>query len=139
MRFSRLCGLAVVLGAPCLNCVCGKDDEPYYGVDHSWPTQRPARQQGSSLLSRSQLESYLRYMEGCGEAYSHKLCGSNDADRIAINAAQPALQRNFTSAGYAKVSAPSKSFAVLEEFWNSYHEDYLEREEWAKGNVHTNH
>ena len=121
-----------------------------YGTEVSWPMQRKrtpfnlkndydATPQPFQLLFWRQWKAYQAHMDGCREAYPDDICASNDAERVSMNAAQPALQRNFTAAGYAKVLAPSKSLAVLQEFWNEYHDNYLVPEAWNEGNVYTNH
>jgi len=125
-------------------------DDRSYGTEVSWPMQRKrtpfnlkndydATPQPFQRLFWRQWEAYQAHMEGCREAYPGDTCATNDAERVSMNAAQPALQRNFTAAGYAKVLAPSKSLAVLQEFWNEYHDNFLVPEAWNEGNVYTNH
>jgi len=126
-----------------------------YGTEISWPMQHLDRLQ--FFMTHKQFRPYVdlafrggsesEFMAECRKAYSDDLCDTNKQERIAINAAQPALQRNFTSAGYAKVSAPSQSFAALLDFWDSNyyrydhnnHQNLVKEEEWQKGSVYTNH
>jgi hypothetical protein len=101
-----------------------------YGTEVSWPMQRHAA---------SSSPSYLNYMQGCYATYNQEQCDENEAERIAINAAQPSVQRNFTSAGYAKVQAPWASYTALRQFWDLYQADYQVTEDWDDANVYTNH
>jgi prolyl 4-hydroxylase len=78
-------------------------------------------------------------MGGCYTAYGDEVCDRNDEERIAINAAQPAAMRNYTSAGYAKVEAPAQAFRAVRRFWERHDVESLPREKWDAGNIYTNH
>lgn len=115
-----------------------------YGVDTSWPTQHEidsvGRKPKAGSLKFQQQEAYRAYMQGCIAAYnSRDLCVRSDNDRIAMNAAQPAYQTNFTAAGYAKVRAPEAAFDMLQDLWSTHYSDKLVKESWPAGNIYTNH
>lgn len=112
-----------------------------YGTEVSWPMQRAVEEkdQQTAAMTQSQRDAYETYMKGCSETYTPELCQQNEADRIAINAAQPSQLRNFTAAGYAKVQAPAKSFRLLKEFWEKHSAENLLTERWEAANTHVNH
>jgi len=108
-----------------------------YGTEVSWPMQR-----APPADAKYHNQNYEEFLKGCSEAYSAQVCRQNEQERLERNAAQPALQRNFTFAGYAKVDAPRQSWAVLQEFWDTYVTttlDDLKPEVWSRGDVYTNH
>jgi hypothetical protein len=109
-----------------------------YGTEVSWPMQRAINFYNSEIASE-QLQSYNLYMIGCYKAYGKELCDNREKERISINAIQPSFQRNFTSAGYAKIKLPNSIFRKLQDYWNSNHESDKTTERWEKGNIYTNH
>jgi prolyl 4-hydroxylase len=124
-----------------IGAVVSEEQSPY-GTDISWPTQYAIEILGepaTGTIAYSQKEAYLAYMKGCFEAYSEKECRHNDAERIAMNLAQPAFQTNFTSAGYAKVRAPAAAFAKIQRFWRTQPAEQIVKEKWASSNTYTNH
>jgi hypothetical protein len=108
-----------------------QQQQQHYGTEVSWPMQR----RGDFAESTQ----YRNYMQGCYDAYNQELCERSEAERIAINLAQPAVQRNFTAAGYAKVPAPASSYNTLRQFWDLYHSDNMQTEDWDEANIYTNH
>jgi prolyl 4-hydroxylase len=81
-----------------------------------------------------------QYMKGCYEAYTKELCDENEAIRLERNTHQPSwVPRNYTTAGYALVPAPSGAFAMLREFWDRFSPHHLRPEAWDAANVYTNH
>jgi len=107
-----------------------KEQKKPSGIDDSWPHQ-------SQVCHKRQL-AYKEYMEGCYEKAGKATCDNNDAERISLNRAQPALMTNFTSAGYAKVKSPEKAFRVLKQVWETK-QDYIVDEYWDEGSVYVNH
>lgn len=110
-----------------------------YGTEVSWPMQRFVSDDDSR--STTTQKWYTNYLQGCYETYSVEQCNENERDRIALNAAQPGRQKNFTFAGYAKVDAPREAFLLLQNFWNDHskNRDSLMLEEWDEANIYTNH
>lgn len=109
-----------------------KQQQKLYRTERSWPMQR--RPYAVEELSR-----YLTYMHGCYGMYNQELCDQNELERISINSVQPAVQRNFTAAGYAKVRAPASSYKALRQFWDLYHTKDMQTEDWDEANIYTNH
>lgn len=103
---------------------------PNYGTEISWPMQRGAEEASVP---------YRDFLQGCYEMYTAERCDESEADRITINANQPAVQRNFTAAGYAKVQAPRASYNALRQFWDLNHAGSTLREVWEEASVYTNH
>jgi prolyl 4-hydroxylase len=115
---------------------------PPYGTDVSWPMQYDIAILGepaSGTIARRQQDIYRQFMAGCIAQYSEKECWRNDHERIAMNLAQPALQTNFTSAGYAKVRAPEKALDKILKFWKARKEEQRVEEKWPASNTYTNH
>lgn len=109
-----------------------------YGTEVSWPMQRFVDYHENEVGSE-QLQSYNLYMIGCYKVYGKELCDIREKERISINAMQPSIQRNFTSAGYAKIRLPNNIFRKLQDFWNSNHESDKTKERWERGSIYTNH
>lgn len=113
--------------------LCSLSIDPRGGVDHSWPTQQHTAE------SSTNNDRYVQFMEGCYQLYGKAVCDANERERIALNLAQPALQTNFTSAGYAKVRLSDAAFRLLQDFWDRHHETHLRNEAWSRGSVYVNH
>lgn len=73
-----------------------------YGVDVSWPMQNPELFLEKTPLSEQQI-AYESYMVGCYGAYEEEICNDSEQERIEMTFHQPPYQKNFTSAGYAKI------------------------------------
>jgi hypothetical protein len=117
-----------------------------YGTEVSWPMQQISpsllRQGGdddettatSTTTSTSHHhhhhhQMYMEYMNGCYEIYGTTTCQYHDNIRIQRNEIQPQLvPRNYTSAGYAKVLAPSTTFTLLQNYWHRYSNTHLQYE-----------
>jgi len=99
-----------------------------YGVDMSWPMQSiqrllRAESSGASPF-KGRYRAYHSYLQGCAAYYHNaEACKRNDNDRMRLNQNQPRHMRNFTTLGYAKVMAPTKTFAILQAFWRRDHRD----------------
>jgi prolyl 4-hydroxylase len=75
-------------------------------------------------------EAYADFMEGCFEAFGAETCAKHEKDRLASNAIQPALMRNLTATGYAKVRMPTQVFDKLRDHIFHYQEN-LVPESWG--------
>jgi prolyl 4-hydroxylase len=104
----------------------------FHGVDESWPMHH-------MTFNSHRLSDYRRYMEGCYENSSKEQCMENEVERIQMNLRQPRHMQNFTSAGYAKVKAPSNVYSILRRLWQKHNFDDLKEEEWDAGNTYVNH
>jgi hypothetical protein len=139
--------------------------QPVYGVDVSWPIHHHldivSEDETTNTINnpiRSDLAYiYGKYMTGCYERYDWAICERHEEERLALNLNQPPLMKNFTAAGYAKVKAPAKAFAILSDYFHKYkaatahdNDEAVEGssssssslfipEQWPKGNVYTNH
>jgi hypothetical protein len=140
---------------------------PVYGVDVSWPMHHhlniDAEEEEDAaktkpIIRKDLADIYGKYMAGCYEKYDWAICERHEEERLALNLNQPPLMKNFTAAGYAKVQAPAKAFAILSDYFHKYNnhkaagataDDNNDEgssssslfipEQWPKGNVYTNH
>jgi hypothetical protein len=105
-----------------------------YGVDISWPMHHHR----SIAISTPSLgdvvnnmdSHYHDYMLGCRYQYpSDDLCEQYERDRIEMNLEQPPAMINYTSAGFAKLRAPTQVQALLTQFWYD-HEGMEQVEAW---------
>jgi hypothetical protein len=92
----------------------------------------------------NRLSKYQEFINGCRNYYRSKKntdfsgrCLSNEDERIEMNLNQPKEMQNFTSAGFAKVSAPPEVTKMLQDFWKSG-KDRIE-EQWPNANTYVNH
>jgi prolyl 4-hydroxylase len=147
MNFAFQLALVICLAFQLAKCEAsdehdGQESPPPYGTDVSWPMQYDIDVLGepaTGTIAHRQQDIYRQYMAGCFVAYSEQECLRNDRERIAMNLAQPALQTNFTSAGYAKVRAPEKAFQKIQQFWKARKEEQRVKEKWPASNTYTNH
>ena len=99
-----------------------------YGVDLSWPMQSiqrllRAESSGTSPF-QGRYRAYHSHLQGCAAYYHNaEACKRNEDERMRWNQHQPRHMRNFTTLGYAKVMAPTKTFAILQAFWRRDHRD----------------
>ena len=122
-----------------------EEDPSYsYGVDVSWPTHHDYLYR-FNFDGKSRASVYREFLQGCFHAYGSETCTQNEDDRIARNVAQPPMQTNFTTMGYAKVATPTKTLHLLQKYWKEYSPEQQAtrsprvRETWAKGDTHVNH
>jgi hypothetical protein len=118
-----------------------------YGTEVSWPMQQVSPsllRQGGDDADETTTSSttgtshdhhhhhhgvYMEYMNGCYETYGTTTCQYHDNIRIQRNEIQPQLvPRNYTSAGYAKVLAPTTTFTLLQNYWHRYSNTHLQYE-----------
>jgi len=66
-------------------------------------------------------------------------CKTSEKDRMNMNLRQPPLMKNYTSAGYAKMSAPAPVTRMLKEVWDARDVDEYQSENWARGTTYVNH
>ena len=126
----RYCRASILFFAALQSCHVLANGNAAKGVDESWPMQH-------SDVVTDHPERYREYMKGCKAKFG-KICEDNEADRISMNLAQPAFQKNFTAAGYAKVDAPFQTFELLRDFFERG-SDGKRKETWERGNVHMNY
>lgn len=104
--------------------------------DESWPmTNLDAFR--SCTTNHDRQRAYQEFMDGCYQKFSQSTCDKSEMDRLAFNAIQPALMKNFTAAGYAKVAMPTQTFHILREYLTRF-QDNLEPESWGT-QTYTNH
>ena len=85
---------------------------------------------------------YDHFMEGCRHHYAAHAseCDMTEEDRLDMNARQPQSMMNYTELGFAKVKAPKKVFAAIQQFWEENNGAANEQaEQWDEGNTYTNH
>lgn len=99
-----------------------------HGVDDSWPVQSLEAFRTHATPDRQQ--AYDAFLTGCGAAYGADVCAQSETARIAVNAMQPALLRNLTATGYARVRMPPPVFTLLREHLFQYQEN-LVPESWG--------
>ena len=112
-----------------------------YGVDVSFPMHHPLhRSNGMGLhpILPDRAEFYDSYLRGCKDTFGN-VCLENEEQRMAMNRDQPRSMWNFTSAGYAKVKAPSRLYRQLKQYWELHHHNERIREEWSEGSTYVNH
>jgi hypothetical protein len=105
-------------------------------VDDSWPVQSLEAFRTHATPARQQ--AYAAFMQGCGLAYGADLCTRQEKARLAVNARQPALLRNLTATGYAKVRMPPHVLAKLRDHLLEYQENLVE-ESWGASSTLVNH
>jgi hypothetical protein len=122
----------------------GDDPRSTTGVDVSWPMHRIGNRHSSVEERERRSRRYVQFMQGCALHYDNNKdkdtsCQTSDEERMSMIRNQPPLMQNYTSAGYAKVPAPSHVIRLLQDFYHEHHEDRQVTEHWAPGNAHINH
>lgn len=107
-----------------------------YGVDVSFPMHTTAL--SNHLPDRKRI--YRDFLAGCRRHYGRhgERCDWNEDERMEMNLNQPKDMHNYTSAGFAKVSAPPEVTELLKEYWEE-HKSNQKKEKWPKGNTYVNH
>lgn len=117
-------------------CHCEEDNAtPKYGVDISFPMQHHQILDDNPLGINNRLGEYDKFIDGCNTDQ----CVTSEIDRINMNLRQPPKMQNFTSTGYAKISAPGPVKRILQEFWDSQQNRQKKAEIWPKGSTYVNH
>lgn len=107
------------------------------GIDGSWPMQLSHQ---AIIETAKNFPLYDQYMKGCYDTYSKELCDENEAIRMERNSHQPQwVPRNYTTAGYAQVPAPTGPYTILRDHWDRFSQRYMRPEVWDAANVYTNH
>lgn len=117
-----------------------------YGVDASYPMHYTnlLSDYDNNPLGAAPAQRYHNFIEGCVTYYdTYKppkghLCRSGEADRIEMALRQPAGLLNYTTHGFAKLRAPDAVMQLLRNFWEK-NRGSERREQWAPGNIYTNH
>lgn len=110
---------------------------PEYGVDCSFPMhyEHIIKDEFNPLGTKNRVKEYKEFIGGCDA----KNCRKSEKDRVNMNLRQPPLMKNYTSAGYAKMSAPAPVSRMLREVWNSRNRDSYEIENWSQSSTYVNH
>ena len=108
------------------------------GVDVSWPMHRYDNLHASMEERGRRSQRYTHFMQGCSLHYNEDQCQTSDRERMSMIRKQPPLMQNYTSAGYAKVKAPSSVFATLKDFYEQNFDQHV-MEQWPPGNIYVNH